>query len=134
MSAPLFVPPFPLSRPLLQMEHDRVIDTAYLFKREGSPDGTPSLRDVVKATLGLDIQSGAHDSVIDAQVSACFARREVLAPCPWTVDELARWHALRGDESSGTPPPPGRPWFVSGSSLLYPVPLMLRVGVARPFL
>lgn len=57
------------------MTHDRVVDTSYLFAREGYPDGIPSLRDVVSAALGKAIQEEAHDSVTDAQVCT-YIRRE----------------------------------------------------------
>lgn len=51
------------------MIHGRVVDTSFLYAREGaSPDSTPSLRDVVSAALGRDIHEGMHDSVTDAQV------------------------------------------------------------------
>lgn len=49
------------------MTHDRIVDTSFLFKSRGK-DATPSLKDVVKATLGKTIQDGAHDSVTDAKV------------------------------------------------------------------
>ncbi|CAN0564820.1 unnamed protein product, partial [Laminaria digitata] len=50
------------------MTHDRIVDTSFLFKSSGKKDSTPSLKDVVKATLGKTIQDGAHDSVTDAKV------------------------------------------------------------------
>eukprot|EP00904_Undaria_pinnatifida_P006310 jgi/Undpi1/2809/HiC_scaffold_14.g06186.m1 len=68
----------------LKMTHDRIVDTSFLFKSRGK-DATPSLKDVVKATLGKTIQDGAHDSVTDAKCTldaAKYALDNAGAPLP----------------------------------------------------
>ncbi|KAG5178617.1 ribonuclease H-like domain-containing protein [Tribonema minus] len=51
----------------LGMVHERVVDTSFLFALEGEgPSATPSLRDLAKAVLDKEIQSGSHSSVTDA--------------------------------------------------------------------
>lgn len=50
------------------MSHDRVVDTALIYEGSDKKFSTPSLKDVVKAALGKDIQDGSHDSITDAQV------------------------------------------------------------------
>ncbi|CAN0433109.1 unnamed protein product, partial [Hapterophycus canaliculatus] len=49
------------------MNHDRVVDTSFLFEGVDKKFSTPSLKDVVKTVLNKDIQGGSHDSVKDAQ-------------------------------------------------------------------
>ncbi|CAN0232141.1 unnamed protein product [Scytosiphon promiscuus] len=53
------------------MNHDKVVDTSFLFEGIDKRFSTPSLKDVVKEVLKKDIQDGSHDSVKDAQVGSC---------------------------------------------------------------
>ncbi|KAI9360454.1 hypothetical protein DFJ73DRAFT_957251 [Zopfochytrium polystomum] len=48
---------------------ERIRDTAYYFRRFHPKGFTPSLRNLARWNLGIDIQQGSHDSVIDARVS-----------------------------------------------------------------
>lgn len=57
------------------MAHDRVVDTSFLFEGSDKKFSTPSLKDVVKAALGRDIQGGSHDSVTDAKVRVVCVRK-----------------------------------------------------------
>ncbi len=50
----------------LNMEHDVVADSSYLFHAKDSPTATPSLKDTVKTMLHMDMPD-THDSVNDAR-------------------------------------------------------------------
>mmetsp|Transcript_11497 Transcript_11497/g.29094 ORF Transcript_11497/g.29094 Transcript_11497/m.29094 type:complete len:547 (+) Transcript_11497:136-1776(+) len=50
----------------LNMEHDVVSDSSYLFRAKDSPSATPSLKDTVKTMLKMDMPE-THDSVNDAR-------------------------------------------------------------------
>jgi RNA exonuclease 1 len=50
----------------LNMEHDVVADSSFLFRAEDSPTATPSLKDTVKTMLKKDMPD-THDSVNDAR-------------------------------------------------------------------
>mmetsp|Transcript_17176 Transcript_17176/g.39673 ORF Transcript_17176/g.39673 Transcript_17176/m.39673 type:complete len:553 (+) Transcript_17176:154-1812(+) len=49
----------------LNMEHDIVADSSYLFRAKDTPNATPSLKDTVKTMLKKDMPD-THDSVNDA--------------------------------------------------------------------
>eukprot|EP00903_Cladosiphon_okamuranus_P005818 g5761.t1 len=69
----------------LRMSHDRVVDTSFLFEGSDKKFSTPSLKDVVRAALGRDIQHGCHDSVTDAKSTleaARYALDNTGAPLP----------------------------------------------------
>ena len=50
----------------LNMEHDVVSDSSYLFRAKDSPLATPSLKDTVKTMLNMEMPE-THDSVNDAR-------------------------------------------------------------------
>lgn len=52
----------------VRISHHRVIDTAFVFQREGMKDQVPGLKDLAIQLLKLDMPD-EHDSVFDAQVT-----------------------------------------------------------------
>ncbi|GAX76252.1 hypothetical protein CEUSTIGMA_g3696.t1 [Chlamydomonas eustigma] len=64
----------------LQLDHCDVIDTALLFTYQGLPQSTPSLKDLAKTLLGIDMRKGAeghHDSFEDAAVTMKLLQHEL---------------------------------------------------------
>lgn len=58
----------------LKLSHSCVVDTAMLYAVEGEPSASPGLRDIAKAVLSKDMQTGQHDSVLDAATALAVAK------------------------------------------------------------
>jgi RNA exonuclease 1 len=59
-----------------------VVDTAFLFALEGDAKGLPSLKDLAKQLLDIDMTK-IHDSAVDAAVTAKVANHELMhGPSP----------------------------------------------------
>ncbi|KAG2444851.1 hypothetical protein HXX76_001592 [Chlamydomonas incerta] len=69
----------------LRLDYAPVIDTSLLFGFRGLPEATPSLKDLAKVLLQLQMReggAGAHDSREDAAVSMRLVMRELQLAAP----------------------------------------------------
>lgn len=62
----------------MHLDHPRIVDTALIFQLQGQPGAAPSLRQVVKSVLSMDMPT-LHDSVNDARM-ALLAAEHLLNP------------------------------------------------------
>ncbi|GFH15465.1 exonuclease domain-containing protein, partial [Haematococcus lacustris] len=94
----------------LKVIHARILDTALLFPHPRGPPAKSALRVLARRFLDRDIQSGAHDSAIDARTALDLVRLKVKhgpsfglqqeragagAPRAKLVDVLCQQHKLR---------------------------------------
>ncbi|MEW5302763.1 MAG: hypothetical protein WDW36_005512 [Sanguina aurantia] len=70
---------------VLALDHAPVIDTALLFAFQGLSDCTPSLKDLARAVLGIEMRAreeGRHDSKEDASVAMQLVAHELARTHP----------------------------------------------------